>query len=73
MDTWWSGKNKANSKPIKANQSQFKANTNPNKPNFRGKKSGWGANDRIEQSAIPHNSVSSICRLTIQIIGSTLL
>ena len=34
VDTWWSGKNKANSKPI---QSQFKANTNPiqtqNKPN----------------------------------------
>jgi len=34
VDTWWSGKNKANSKPI---QSQYKPNTNPiqtqNKPN----------------------------------------
>jgi len=29
-DTWSSGKNKPNSKPI---QTQFKANTNPNKPN----------------------------------------
>jgi len=26
MDTWWSGKNKANSNPI---QSQFRANSNP--------------------------------------------
>ena len=46
MDTWSSGKNKANTKPIqtqyKANtnpiQSQYKPNTKPNKPNFRGKK-----------------------------------
>ncbi len=47
--------------------------TNPNKPNFRGKKSSWGGNDRIELSAIPHTNVSNICRLTIEIIGSTLL
>jgi len=42
LDTWSSGKNKANSKPIqsqfKANtnpiQTQYKANSNPNKPNL---------------------------------------
>ncbi|MBW8039774.1 MAG: hypothetical protein FVQ85_07220 [Planctomycetes bacterium] len=28
--------------------------TNPIKANFKGKKSSRGANDRIEQSAIPH-------------------
>ncbi|HIJ53089.1 MAG TPA: hypothetical protein HPP66_08040 [Planctomycetes bacterium] len=78
------GKNKPNSNPIqtqsnpiKANkmpkQTQFKPNTNPNKPNFKGKKSSWGGNDRIEQSAIPHTNVSNICRLTAELIGSTLL
>ncbi len=50
-----------------------KPNTNPIKANFKGKKSGWGANDRIEQSAIPHTNVSNICRLTIEIIGFTML
>jgi hypothetical protein len=47
--------------------------TNPIKANFKGKKSNWGGYDRIEQSAIPHTNVSNICRLTIEIIGSTLL
>ncbi len=36
--------------------------TNPNKANFRGKKSSWGANYRIEKSTIPHTNVSNICR-----------
>jgi hypothetical protein len=34
VDTWWSGKNKANSKPI---QSQFKANTNPIQTQYKPK------------------------------------
>ena len=38
MDTWWSGKNKPNSNPIKPKtnpiQTQNKAKTNPIKPNF---------------------------------------
>jgi len=60
-------KNKANQSQYKpnqsqynANQSQYKPNTKPNKANFRDKKSSWGGNDRIEQSAIPYNSVSNI-------------
>ena len=36
MDTWSSGKNKANSKPI---QTQFKANTNPNQTQYKPKQS----------------------------------
>ncbi len=34
LDTWWIGKNKANSNPIKANLSQFQCQTKPNKPNL---------------------------------------
>ncbi len=74
---WTLGENEPKTNPIKANSKPIKCqnepNTKPIKPNFRGKKSNWGANDRIEQSAIPHNTVSNICRLTIEIIGSTLL
>jgi len=77
MDTWLSGKNKPKTNPnepkTNPKQSQNKAKTNPNKANFRGKKSSKGANDRIEQSAITNSSLSNICRLTIEIIGSTLL
>ena len=58
MVTWSCGKNKANS--------------NPNKANFRSKKSIWAGNNRIEQSAIPHNSISNICRLTGALIGFTI-
>jgi len=49
-----------------------KPNTNPIKANFKGKRSRWSGNDRIEQSPIPHNNVSNICRLTWEFIGSTM-
>ncbi len=73
-------KNKPNSKPIKPNSKPIKAKTNPiqtqNEPNqtqFQRQKSSWSGNDRIEQSAIPHNSVSNICRLTAMLIRLTML
>jgi hypothetical protein len=64
MDTWSIRK----TKPIKANKSQL----NPIKANFRANMSSRGTNDRIEQSAIPYNNVSNICRLTWEFIGSTM-
>jgi hypothetical protein len=74
---------KANSNPIKAKtnpkQTQYKPNLSRrslwrslNKPNFRANMSSWGTNDRTEQSAIQHNNVFNICRLTWEFIGSTI-
>ena len=65
--------NKPNQSQYNANQTQYKPNTKPNKANFRDKKSSWGGNDRIEQSAIPYNSASNICRLTAEFIRPTML
>jgi len=64
---------KANSNPIKANKMPKQTQCEPNQTQFQRQKSNWGGNDGIEQSAIPHTNVSNICRLTIEIIGSTLL
>ena len=37
MDTWWSGKNKANSNPIKANSNPIKANIKPKQSQYKPK------------------------------------
>ncbi|MHC4656411.1 MAG: hypothetical protein ACYS91_15560 [Planctomycetota bacterium] len=89
ISNWAICENEPKTNPNKANkmpkQTQFKPNTNPIKPNFRGKNMllRMKINTRrnplaqyageIEASAILHNSLSNICRLTAELIGSTLL
>ncbi|MGB2809086.1 MAG: hypothetical protein WBC22_15185 [Sedimentisphaerales bacterium] len=63
---------KANSKPIKANIMQKQTQYEPKQTQFQRQKSGWGANDRIKQSAIPYTNVANICRLTAELFGSTM-
>jgi hypothetical protein len=58
-------------KPMLARRTVWRA-CPPSVWRIRAKKSSWFANDRIEQSAIPHTNVSNICRLTWQFIGSTM-
>jgi hypothetical protein len=63
-DTWWSGKNKAKTKPIqtqyKANtkpiQSQFKANSKPIQSQFKPKQSQFKPNTNPIQSQFKANS-----------------
>ena len=79
MDTWSIRKNEPNTNPnepktnpILANKTTIRTQFKPKQTQFQRQKPSGAANDKIRQLPIPHDNLSDICRLTAEMIDSTM-